>query len=391
MFFLPTSGRARYACMGLFFTVGMLYASWGVHIPTLKSKFDLSDAMLSFAMFVVAAGSIAVLTQIGPWIARVGNRTACTTGGLLMCSSAALILYVPWFSLLLPLLALFGVGMALIDVAMNAEASTVETALGQPIMSSLHGMFSVGGIVGAAGGGFLLSHGMAPPVHFVLTAAVSSALVVIMRPALLATPVPSCVPVPLLARGQLPAIRRGLWALGTLALVALIAEGAMYDWLTVYMQEILKTNQGISSAAYAVFSAGMAISRFSGDAIRTRIGDERLLLASGVLASIAMLISLLLPHPNAVLISFGIAGLGFANMMPVLTLAAARVKGVPAVEGIARVAGMAYVGLLIGPVLIGAVANITNLPIGLSLVAVCAALVAICGPRVLRAEQLHNE
>ncbi len=390
MFSLTPTKRARYATMGLFFTFGMIYASWGIHIPTLKEKFELSEAMLSFALFVVAAGSIVVITQIGPWITRTGNRAACTIGGLLMCGCAALILYIPWFTPLLLLLALFGAGIAVLDVAMNAEASAVETALGQPIMSSLHGMYSVGGIVGAAGGGLLLSHGMTPSAHFALTAAIGGALVLLTRPALLAIPASTHAQTPPSTRSSRSAMR-GVWALGTIAFIALIAEGAMYDWLTVYMQEVLKASQGISSAAYAAFSAGMAIGRFSGDAMRARIGSERLLFISSAVASLAMLIGFLLSHPAAALISFTLAGLGFANLMPILTIAAARINGVPAAEGIARVAGMAYTGLLIGPVLIGAVANMTTLSIGLSLVAVCAALVAICGPRILRAERLRNE
>ncbi len=389
MFSLTPAKRARYATMGLFFTFGMIYASWGIHIPTLKEKFELSEAMLSFALFVVAAGSIVVISQIGPWITRTGNRTACTIGGLLMCGCAALILYIPWFVPLLLLLAFFGGGIAVLDVAMNAEASAVETAVGQPIMSSLHGMYSVGGIIGAAGGGLLFSYGMTPPVHFALTAAFGGVLVLLMRPALLAVPGPAHVSTP--PTHSIRPAMRGVWALGTLAFIALIAEGAMYDWLTVYMQDVLKASQGISSAAYAAFSAGMAIGRFSGDSVRARLGSEKLLFISSAVASLAMLIGFLLSHPVAALISFTLAGLGFANLMPLLTIAAARIKGVPAAEGIARVAGMAYTGLLIGPVLIGAVANMTNLSIGLSLVAVCAALVAICGPRVLRAERLHNE
>src|SRR4051812_26001435 len=120
---------ARLATMGLFFANGMMYASWALHIPTIKEKFSLNEAMLSLALFSVTAGPISIMTRIGAWIARVGSRLACMVGGLLMCSCAALILYTPWFTLLLPLLALFGIGFALIEVAINAQAIAVETAL----------------------------------------------------------------------------------------------------------------------------------------------------------------------------------------------------------------------------------------------------------------------
>ncbi|OXH87000.1 MFS transporter, partial [Burkholderia multivorans] len=157
MLSLPVRQRARTATMALFFVAGMMYASWGVHVPTVRDKFALSPALLSIALFAVAGGSIAAMLTIARWIARVGSRVACLAGGLVMSACAALILVVPDYPMLLVVLALFGFSMATLDVAMNAEASAVELALGKPIMSSLHGMFSIGGMAGAAAGGALLS------------------------------------------------------------------------------------------------------------------------------------------------------------------------------------------------------------------------------------------
>ncbi|WP_200828888.1 MFS transporter, partial [Caballeronia choica] len=160
--------RARYATMAVFFIAGMVYASWGVHVPTVRDKFALSPGMLSFALLAVAGGSILAMLTAGSWIARAGTRPACLAGGITMATCCALILVAPYYWLLLVVLAVFGFGMATLDVAMNAEASAVEQALGRPIMSSLHGMFSVGGMAGAAAGGALLAHGMAPAVHLAL-------------------------------------------------------------------------------------------------------------------------------------------------------------------------------------------------------------------------------
>ncbi|KLU22977.1 amino acid ABC transporter permease, partial [Caballeronia mineralivorans PML1(12)] len=142
--------RARYATMAVFFIAGMLYASWGVHVPTVRDKFHLSPGSLSIALLAVAAGSIIAMLTNGPWIARVGTRRACLAGGIGMSVCGALILAAPAYWLLLMVLAIFGFSMATLDVAMNAEASAVEEALDRPIMSSLHGMFSIGGMAGAA-------------------------------------------------------------------------------------------------------------------------------------------------------------------------------------------------------------------------------------------------
>ena len=376
---LPARQRARTASMALFFVAGMMYASWGVHVPTVRDKFALSPGLLSIALFAVAGGSIVAMLSIARWIARVGSRTACLAGGLVMSACAALILVVPDYWMLLAVLALFGFSMATLDVAMNAEASAVEIALGKPIMSSLHGMFSIGGMAGAAAGGALLSAGMAPAAHLALAAAVGAAVRVAASPAGLPH-----VPHHAQAHGGGNRWRSpALWMLGGIALIALIAEGAMYDWATVYMRDVVAGGPARASAAYAAFSGGMAIARFAGDAVRARFGAPQLVFASASLACAGMIGALLLPYSAAVLTGFTLMGLGLANMMPVLFAAAARVKGIHAAEGLAHVAGLAYFGLLFGPVAIGAVAQASNLTVGLSVVALCAALVALVAPKVL--------
>ncbi|PLZ02406.1 MFS transporter [Burkholderia sp. WAC0059] len=369
--------------MAIFFIAGFMYASWGVHVPTVRDRFHLDPALLSCALFAVAGGSIAAMTRIGPWIARVGTLRACLAGGLTMAVSSTLILVVPAYWMLLVVLAAFGAGMATLDVAMNAEASAVEEALERPIMSSLHGMFSVGGMAGAAAGGALLAHGMAPALHLLLAGALSAVVVVLACPAVL-PPTPHEEQAASASghgnRWRTPA----LWALGAIALIALIAEGAMYDWATVYMRDVVRATSATASAAYAAFSAGMAAGRFSGDAVRARFGAPQLVLASASLACLGMIGALLLPYTIPALAGFTLMGLGLANMMPVMFAAAARVKGVHAAEGLAHVAGLAYFGLLLGPVVIGGVTQATSLPVGLSVVALCAALVALAGPKVLR-------
>ena len=177
---------------------------------------------------------------------------------------------------------------------------------------------------------------------------------------------------------------RALWALGGMALIALIAEGAMYDWATVYMRDVVLSSPALSSAAYAAFTGGMAAGRFGGDAVRARFGAPQLVFASAALAFVGMVAALLLPNAVVTLAGFTLMGLGLANMMPVLFAAAARVEGVSPAEGLAHVAGLAYFGLLFGPVLIGGVAQVSTLPIGLSVVAACAALIALVGPRIMK-------
>jgi MFS family permease len=373
---LPLSARA--ATMALFFVNGATFATWGIHIPTIKARFGLSEASLSLAMFMVAAGAIVAMKFAGSWAARIGTRRASVQAGVAFGVMTALIMLMPSYPALLAVLLLFGITNAGFDVAMNAQAATVEANHHKPIISSLHGMFSLGGMAGAAAGGVLLELGVPPAVHCGGMALVTMATALCAGPFML--------PDHVHAEGEPahPTTGRTLFVLGLLAFFGLVGEGAMYDWTTVYMREIAQSPEAIASAGYAAFSGGMALARFGGDFARGRWGNMRVLGASGVLATAGILLALLWPAPAAVLAGFGLMGVGAANMVPIFFITASRLPGVPAAEGIAAVARFAYVGLLVGPVIIGLIAHRSDLRWGLSVVALTMALIAVAGPRAIR-------
>ena len=364
--------------MALFFVNGATFATWGIHIPTVKARFGLSEASLSLAMFMVATGAILAMKFAGTWVARVGTRRASVQGGVAFGVMTALLMLMPTYPTLLAVLLLFGITNAGFDVAMNAQAATVEANHHKPIISSLHGMFSLGGMAGAAVGGVLLEFGVPPAVHC------GAMALVVMATALCAGPF--MLPDHVHAEGEPahPTTGRTLFVLGVLAFLGLVGEGAMYDWTTVYMREIAQSPEAIASAGYAAFSGGMALARFGGDFARGRWGNMRVLGTSGVLATGGILLALLWPDPAAVLAGFALMGVGAANMVPIFFITASRLPGVPAAEGIAAVARFAYVGLLIGPVIIGLIAHRSDLRWGLSVVALTMALIAIMGPGAIR-------
>lgn len=373
---LPLSARA--ATMALFFVNGATFATWGIHIPTVKARFGLSEASLSLAMFMVAAGAIVAMKFAGSWAARIGTRRASVQAGMAFGVMTALIMLMPTYPTLLAVLLLFGITNAGFDVAMNAQAATVEANHHKPIISSLHGMFSLGGMAGAAAGGVLLELGVPPAVHCGGMALVTMATALCAGPFML--------PDHVHAEGEPahPTTGRTLFVLGLLAFFGLVGEGAMYDWTTVYMREIAQSPEAIASAGYAAFSGGMALARFGGDVARGHWGNMRVLRASGVLATAGILLALLWPAPAAVLAGFGLMGVGAANMVPIFFITASRLPGVPAAEGIAAVARFAYVGLLVGPVIIGLIAHGSDLRWGLSVVALTMALIAVAGPHAIR-------
>lgn len=365
--------------MALFFVNGATFATWGVHIPTIKARFGLSDAMLSLAMLAVAGGAIAAMGPLGRWVARAGSARASMASGLAYALATIVILAMPDFRLLLPALVVFGMSNAAFDVAMNAQAATVEASRTRPVMSALHGMFSLGGMAGAAFGGLMLSLGVPPLAHAAIMAGVTAAVALGTAPGLLADhPV-----LPSAGHHHDHAVR-ALWLLGLLAFLGLIGEGAMYDWSSVYMRDVAAAPAGWISLGYAAFSAGMACGRFGGDRLRARWGDAHTLTASAWLGFAGIALALALPAPVAALAGFSLMGLGAANMVPIFFVAASRLPGVAPAEAIARVARFAYLGLLLGPVLIGGVAHLASLRAGLAVVALTMGWIALASARAAR-------
>lgn len=375
----PSPALSAWAVRLQFFIAGVVFATWGVQIPAVKLHFGLSEQSLALAMLAGGVGAVLTLTQAGRIVGRHGARRAAVASGVLWAASIGLLFTTRSYSALLLMMVLFGVAASLFDVAINASGSDLERISGRSWMSGFHGMFSLGGMVGAFIGSALLARGIAPFVQVVCIALVSAAAVAAAGLGMLRTVAGHSADAP--SGFALP---RGVLALlGTLAALGLIAEGAMYDWSVLYMKQQLGSEPGFAALAYASFSAAMAAARFCGDWVRERVRPARLLSGSAALSAGAMAIVLWVGDPHVALVGFALAGLGFANVVPVLFSAGAKVDANPA-HGIAVVASVGYFGMMIGPPLIGVIAEHASLTLGLASVVVFAAVLALASPRALR-------
>jgi fucose permease len=389
-------GRARLAAMSVLFVNGVIYASWGTHVPTIKDKFGLTDAVLSLSMLSVALGGILIMAWAGRWIARVGSARAAVTSALLMALAAFGILLIPQYAFLLFWLALYGATSAVNDVAANSQAAVIEATFARPVMGSLHGSFSLGGMTGA-----LVSSGwqaMAWPDtwHLAAVCGACAALILATSRWLLpesAAPSAASVGAPDAGADAAPAhavppeLRRKLVVLGLLAFLALIVEGAMYDWTAIYMREVAHAGGGFIGAGYAAFSVGMATGRFSGDPVRARFSEGALVLASCALCVAGLGLALALPQVGTALAGFLVCGLGMANLIPVMFSTAGRsalASGGSASNGLAVTTRLAYIGLLIGPVIVGFIAHRVGLRIALGVSLLGVVAIAAVARRVFR-------
>ncbi len=358
------SSANRWATRAQFFCSGFIFATWGVHVPTVKAHYGLDEAQLGFAMLAAGFGALLGITRASRWIGRHGARRVAGSTGTFYALLISLLILMPGYVALLALLAVFGMVTSVFDVAINTEAAQLEARQGTPLMSGMHGMFSLGGMAGAVSGGAALAAGLGVQQHLLLVAAVM-AIAVAWSSTRMLPRVATASAAP--DEGfRLP--RGALVVMGVLAALGLIAEGAIYDWSVLYLQQELGAPQQQAALAYASFSAAMAAARFGGDALRARFAPTTLLRASALLAAASMTIVLLTDLPWLALVGFAGVGVGFANVVPILFAASAKVPGVEPARGIAAVSAAAYLGFMAGPPVIGLLARVSSLTAALYVV-----------------------
>ena len=367
-----TARWSRQAVSVFFFINGAVLASWVPHIPAIKSRHMMSDGQLGFVLLSMAAGSVLALPAAGWLVGWLGSRVMTAVAGVALCLALPLPVASPSVALLSLSLALMGACNGLLDVSMNAQAAEVEQRVGRPIMSSFHALFSLGGVGGALLAGGAMAVGVGDVAHVGVSAVVALSAAVVALPGLARSRAARDTASPVVARPSAT-----LLTLGILALLGLMAEGAMADWSAVYLHDTLGSSPSVAALGFAAFSLTMAAGRLTGDVLVGRLGPRRVLRGSSAVAAVGLGTALLLGHPAIGVVGCALVGLGIANIIPVLFSAAARVPGVPPGQALAAVATTGYLGFLAGPPLIGVVAEAAGLAVGLSLVSGACAFVAL--------------
>lgn len=378
----PGLRRDRMAIAALFLVNGAVFGSWATHIPVVKAAHGLSPSVLGLALLALAAGALTAMPACGVAMARFGARRVLGVTGLAFSGLLALLPVMPHTAGLFVALFLFGASGGAMDVAMNAHGSAVEHQYGRPILSSLHGMWSLGGLTGAALGGLGLA---------LLPAAIEAAVLAIIFAGIVLAAVRHIQPRLIAAADDGPKLAlpdRRTVAIGAVVMAAFMAEGALLDWSAVYLREALDVPASSAGLGFAVFSGAMAISRFLGDRIRRRVGPVMLVAGGALLAAASLALGIALNHPLVAIPAFGLAGFGLANVAPIgFSTAGAGAADNPA-HAVAAVATLGYGGILIGPVMLGFVADATSLSGALSLTVGLCLLIA-CGAGTMRATRFR--
>jgi MFS family permease len=349
-------------------------ATWVSRIPAIQAALELDNGILGLTLLSSAIGAVCFIPFAGWLVSRHGSKKVTTISSIVFCIAVVLPGLAFNAATLAAALFIFGAGAAVMDVSMNAQGVEVEKALGSRTMSRFHGMFSLGGMIGAGIGGLLAAHGIAPITQFASGGGICLAVIVAVAPLLLRA---RGNPAGTAHRLPLNKIPRVLLALSGIGFCVLLSEGAMADWTAVYLRQILEAGQGTAAAGYAVFSATMATFRFLGDLITTRLGPLRTVRTGSLVAACGLLWALCMHAPGWALPGFGATGAGFSVIIPIVFGSGGRVESINPGAGIATVTGIGYIGFIVGPPTIGFASQLLTLRYALGVVVACCLISAV--------------
>ena len=367
----------RTAITAIFFLNGAAFSAWYARLPAIADRLDLGDAQVGLALLGAPLGLLVAQPVAGAVVARRGSRAVVALAPLLLPAVVLPALAVDLPTLVLAVIAV-GAANGTLDIAMNAQGLVVERAVGRPLFGSLHAAFSFGALAGAAAAAAIAGAGVEPVAHLLAWGAAAALVALAIRGALIgdrdaADP----------AARRLPRPSARLAAFGLIAFCALLAEGAVFDWSGLLLHREAGASQAVAALGLAAFSLAMGTGRLVTDRAAAALGPPAAARAGALLAASGLALTLAAARPAPGIAGFAVMGLGLAAVFP-LTLRAAGGAGVQAGPDLAAVSTVGYGGFLLGPPVIGLLAEATSLRAALGLV--CAAcLVAAASAGALRA------
>ncbi len=375
-----TPTQASWATFTLFLLHGIMVGSWVPHIPLAKERLDVGPGLFGLALLAIAAGAVTAMPLTGAMINRYGSSRVALVTGALFCFAFTGPVVAPTLVPFAFMGYLLGAFIGSMDVAMNAHGIAVEKALKRPIMSMLHGGFSIGGMVGAFVGAWAMKH-MSEFTHIALAGGTCLVLLFIAVQFLLPRSIDKG-----LSDTHFGWPTKATIGLGLLCFLTLMAEGSVLDWSGIYFTTEFLVDAGTAGLAYACFSGGMAASRFTGDWLRQKFGAVHVVVASALLTAVSIALAVSVSSFLTAVVAFTFAGIGIGNIAPVLFAGGGRLEPEAPGRGIAAVTTLGYAGFLAGPPLIGFAAEVTSLGHAFWLVVLSALVIAAFGNRARSAD-----
>lgn len=358
-----------------FFMAGFALSSWAPLVPFVQHRLGMDASGLAGILLCLGLGAVVGMPLAGALAMRMGPK-ALVAGGCALLAMALPMLALLHAPFVLAL-SLFGYGLALgaIDVAANIHGLHIQQRAKTPLMSGFHGCYSLGGLVGVAGLTALLSGGM-PVAHAACVASLT------LVACLLGAWSGFSRPEGTTAAARFPLPRGKVLAIGGLAGLIFLVEGAMLDWAAILLVERQQLAIYQSGMAYALFAAAMLIARLVGDRVVVRYGKRAVVMGGTCLTAVGLAAVVLAPGLTGVWAGTLLAGLAAGNLVPVLFSLAGEQPSMPAPQAIAAVSMLGYLGVLLGPALIGCLADVMGLAYAFLALAALTLLACAGVPRI---------
>ncbi|MFV0269685.1 MAG: MFS transporter [Draconibacterium sp.] len=352
-----TSGkrRTRLAVALVYFSMGLAFASWASRIPDIKTSLHLSDGAFGSILFALPVGQFLMMPFSGKLVTRFGSHNVLKVGLPLYTLALTGIGLVQAGWQLAVVLFLFGLTGNMCNISVNTQGVAAERLYGRPIMASFHGGWSLAGFTGALIGLLMINLKVQPVWHFITIIFIVWVIVRINYPYLVRVDADPKKHEPRRKFFMKP--DSILLQLGIIGFFSMASEGAMFDWSGVYFKDVVKAPESLVILGYTSFMIMMATGRFLADFLISKIGRKRLMQICGVMISTGLFTSVIFPYLVPSTIAFMLVGLGVSSIVPTVYSAAGKHEKIPPGIALATVSSVSFLGFLMGPPLIGFIAE----------------------------------
>ncbi|WP_344856862.1 MFS transporter [Planomonospora alba] len=365
--------RARNGAILTFVLGGLLCGSMTVRLPAFSDKLGLSESSVGLTLLVWGLGALVTMQSMRRVMTRFGSRSVLRVGAPLCAATLVLVALAPSFPALLVAAGLFGLAFGALDVAMNAQGSTVERAHGRPLMNGMHAGWCVGAMGAGVIGSAAIAAGLSVTAHLTLVALAALPVLVAVSRSYLPDPAPAAEAGRSGTRHRMPPV---VYLLGVIAFCAFMVEGTIADWNGLYLRGTLGAPEAVAALGYPVFEAGMLLARLAGDRIRARFGARGMVVFSGLSTAATFAVVITVPSAPVAVAAMFFVGLSVATVSPVAMSLAGDATRNPG-PAIAQTGAMGYAGLLLGPVVIGLLSDLASLRVALGTAVALGVLIAL--------------
>lgn len=356
----------------VFFLHGLNFSSWAARIPDIQLKLGLSEAALGGVLLILPLGSLLSLPVSGIIIDKLGSRVVVLLASLGYAFTLPLLGFSSSIPMLMVGLFIYGFFGNMVNIAVNTQAIGVQTHYGRTIMASFHGTWSIAGFTGAGIGTLMVALGAPPHVHYLIMLVLIVAILLVNYPHTLKEDVNRNTGKTKFVKPDSTLVKIGL-----IAMCGMMSEGCMFDWSGVYFKKVVEAPEALVPLGFSAFMLTMAGGRFVSDRFTNRFGIANVLRASGILITSGLLLAVALPYFATALIGFLLVGFGVSSVVPLAYSVAGKSKTMSAGMALTMVSSISFLGFLLGPPLIGFIAEASSLRISFIFIAVVGSLVAV--------------